>query len=137
MYHVYILYSISVNGYYIGITSNIENRISAHNNKIFIKGYTKKADDWELYYAIDCYSINQALKIEKHIKRMKSKEYICNQKNILKWQKNYYCYIFNKCVSGSSYSYRNQVVPFKSLIFRLFLFNDFNKKNTQNNQDDT
>ena len=80
MCYVYILYSISVNGYYIGITINLENRVIAHNNKKYNKSFTKKADDWELYYTINCNSLNQALKIEKHIKRMKSKDYICNLK---------------------------------------------------------
>ena len=43
-------------------------------------GYTSKADDWELFYSIDKLEYNQARKIEKHIKKMKSKKYIENLK---------------------------------------------------------
>tara|TARA_R110000868_G_scaffold153826_1_gene379776 strand:+ start:99 stop:308 length:210 start_codon:yes stop_codon:yes gene_type:complete len=40
------------------------------------------ADDWTLFYKIDCTTKSQALKIEAHIKRMKSKVYI---ENLLKY----------------------------------------------------
>ena len=40
--------------------------------------FTAKASDWILYYEIECSSFTQALKIENHVKRMKSKTYIKN-----------------------------------------------------------
>lgn len=40
--------------------------------------FTGKADDWLLYLKFTCKCKNQALKIERHIKRMKSKVYIQN-----------------------------------------------------------
>jgi putative endonuclease len=40
--------------------------------------YTYNADDWTLFFSINCDSKSQALAIEKHIKTMKSKVYIEN-----------------------------------------------------------
>jgi putative endonuclease len=75
---VYILYSASLNHYYIGQTINLGERIAQHNTGEFVGAYTKKANDWVLYYSIGCKSLQQALSIEKHIKRMKSRKYIEN-----------------------------------------------------------
>ena len=52
----------------------------AFGSPLWQKKYTAKADDWVLYYVIECQSIEQARKIEKHIKKMKSKKYIENLK---------------------------------------------------------
>jgi len=40
--------------------------------------YTAKADDWSIYYVIECESYPQAVRIEKHVKRMKSRVYFEN-----------------------------------------------------------
>ena len=40
--------------------------------------YTHKADDWTLFLKIECETKKQALAIEQHIKKMKSKIYIEN-----------------------------------------------------------
>ena len=42
--------------------------------------FTDMASDWELFLAIECQTVSQALKIEKHIKRMKSRMFIENLK---------------------------------------------------------
>ncbi|WP_394759558.1 GIY-YIG nuclease family protein [Flavobacterium sp.] len=78
MHFVYVLYSRKTDSFYIGETSNIENRLLWHNNKEFQKAYTKITDDWGLYFQINCIDIIQARKIENHIKAMKSKIYIEN-----------------------------------------------------------
>ena len=78
MHFVYVLYSQKIDSFYIGETSNIENRLLWHNNKEFQKAYTKIANDWKLYFQINCIDIIQSRKIEKHIKAMKSKLYIEN-----------------------------------------------------------
>ena len=80
MYCVYIIYSKSIDSYYIGETINIEDRIKQHNESFYETGYTKQSKDWILYYRIDCLSRSQARKIEAHIKSMKSKTYIQNLK---------------------------------------------------------
>ena len=48
-----------------------------HKNPAVNK-FTAKAEDWQLVFQIRCESKAQALAIESHIKRMKSKLYIEN-----------------------------------------------------------
>ncbi len=76
----YIIFSKKLNRFYIGVTQeNLEKRILNHN----IHGYgnhryTAKSDDWELFLFIESADYNQATRIEKHIKKMKSRIYIEN-----------------------------------------------------------
>jgi putative endonuclease len=81
IFQVYILYSANTNSYYIGQTVDLENRIDQHNTHVFLKSETRKATDWELYFKIECKTRAQAIQIERHIKRMKSKRYIQNLHN--------------------------------------------------------
>jgi putative endonuclease len=74
---VYILFSKKLNRFYTGYTSNLTTRMDFHRNAPNNK-FTAKADDWELFYTIDCDCKKQALAIEKYIKRMKSSKYIRN-----------------------------------------------------------
>ncbi|MEQ9591230.1 MAG: GIY-YIG nuclease family protein [Cyclobacteriaceae bacterium] len=75
----YILYSKTIDQYYIGATQHkVEERISKHNKSFYGQHFTSKATDWSLYFSISCVSFKQACAIEKHIKRMKSKTYILN-----------------------------------------------------------
>ena len=78
----YILYSPSLNTYYIGITQvDLQERIDKHNSSFYDdKNFTKRASDWQLYFQIRCETYSQARKIELHIKRMKSKKFIENLK---------------------------------------------------------
>ncbi|KIA97768.1 endonuclease [Flavobacterium sp. KMS] len=78
MHFVYIIYSPSKETYYIGETSDIQIRIQWHNLGQFKNSHTKIANDWTLFYSIECVDIYQARKIEKHIKSMKSKTYLLN-----------------------------------------------------------
>ena len=77
---VYILYSKSIDHYYIGSTKNLDVRLDFHLNKKFISSYTTNADDWEIYLAFETENISIAAKIECHIKRMKSRVYLENLK---------------------------------------------------------
>ena len=77
MYVVYILYSEKLNKFYTGFISNFDLRLYFH----FIsenRKFTHNASDWTLYLKMECESKNQAMLIEKHIKKMKSKIYIQN-----------------------------------------------------------
>ena len=74
---VYILHSIKLDRFYIGFTTNLEQRLVFHQNAEAHK-YTHKADDWTLFLKIECETKKQALAIEQHIKKMKSKIYIEN-----------------------------------------------------------
>ncbi len=77
---VYILYSKTIDRYYIGSTKDLNIRIDLHLNKKFITSYTTNADDWEIYLAFETENISTATKVERHIKRMKSRVYIENLK---------------------------------------------------------
>jgi putative endonuclease len=47
-YFVYILYSKLKSKFYIGYTSNLEERIIRHNQKS--KGFTGSVNDWEVVH---------------------------------------------------------------------------------------
>jgi putative endonuclease len=80
-FYCYIIYSESINRYYVGYTTNIEERISLHNTGHFGgKSYTHITTDWELFLLIPCETVSQAIYIESKIKRMKSRKYIENLK---------------------------------------------------------
>ena len=77
----YILYSKSLDRYYVGYTSDIEERLKLHNTGYFEgKSYTHLASDWETYLLIPCDTIKQAVFIESKIKKMKSRKYKENLK---------------------------------------------------------
>ncbi len=75
---VYILTSPSAGVYYVGYTKNLTDRLTMHKNGSFEGSFTSKEKDWELFFHIECESISQARRIEKHIKQMKSRKYIEN-----------------------------------------------------------
>ena len=84
----YILHSKIKDRYYTGICQDdLSKRIEKHNTHSY-KGqhYTDMASDWELFLMIECQTISQSLKIEKHIKRMKSRVFIENLKRHVELQ---------------------------------------------------
>ena len=78
-HQVYILFSKKLNRFYIGYTFDLEIRLEFHAMATQRK-FTSKAKDWEVFITIPCVTKCQALLIESHIKRMKSKQYILNLK---------------------------------------------------------
>ena len=79
MYTVYILYSAKLNRFYVGSTSDLNERMQFHMSAASNK-FTAKAKDWDIFLNFSCDHKNQALAIERHIKSMKSKVYIQNLK---------------------------------------------------------
>ena len=74
MYVVYILYSSSIDKYYVGYTNDIERRLSEHNRK---KGkYTDGGIPWRLVHHEEYKSKSEAMNREKTIKSQKSRQYI-------------------------------------------------------------
>ena len=72
---VYILFSKSLSRYYVGYTSNsIETRIERHLSNH--RGYSSKAKDWELVYHTSTISKQEALKLEKRIKKRGAKRFL-------------------------------------------------------------
>ena len=78
----YILYSPSIERFYIGSCADFDLRLKQHLEKSFDKSFTRKANDWETFYKIDKLDMQLARKIESHVKKMKSKQYI---KNLVKY----------------------------------------------------
>jgi putative endonuclease len=74
-FHVYILYSASLNKYYVGYTHDmLEERLRRHNTNH--KGFTGGQGDWELKYSESFTDKSGALKREREIKGWKSRKRI-------------------------------------------------------------
>ena len=74
MYTVYIIYSPSLDRYYIGFTQDITDRLRRHNSKS--KGFTNRANDWIIVHVESFNQKNEAMRREKEIKGWKSKKLI-------------------------------------------------------------
>ena len=74
----YILFSKTIDKFYIGSCKDLEIRILQHNTNYFINSFTSKTNDWVLVLQIDELTQFEARKIELHVKKMKSKVYITN-----------------------------------------------------------
>ena len=70
-YFVYILFSLSKNRYYIGYTSNLEERLIRHNQKA--KSFTGSVNDWVIVYTENFLSKEEAIARESKIKSWKSR----------------------------------------------------------------
>jgi len=74
MYTVYILFSESIDRYYVGYTNDLERRLSEHNRK---KGkYTDAGIPWEVVHTEIFELKTEAKEREKYIKSRKSRRYI-------------------------------------------------------------
>ena len=80
--YCYILYSKSLDKYYIGATQDdLDLRIEKHNQGTYGKHrFTAIAGDWELFIKIAANNYPHAIRLERHIKSMKSRKYIENLK---------------------------------------------------------
>jgi putative endonuclease len=70
-YYFYILYSKYLDQFYIGHTSDIDDRLKKHLTNH--KGYTAKAKDWQLIYSEIYPSKSEAYHRELQVKRWKSR----------------------------------------------------------------
>ena len=73
-FYTYIIFSASLNKFYIGSTSDIEERIVRHNQKS--KGFTGNKSDWALVYSESFKSREDAIEREFQIKKWKSRKMI-------------------------------------------------------------
>ena len=73
-YYVYVLRSEKDGSFYIGHTADLEESIQRHNHGK--SSYTKAKTPWKLIYQEVFTTRSEAMKREKEIKRMKSREYI-------------------------------------------------------------
>jgi putative endonuclease len=76
MFYTYIIYSKTLDKYYVGSCQDIQKRLKDHLNSK--SKYTKTAKDWELNYFETYFSRSEAYQREMQIKKMKSRIYIEN-----------------------------------------------------------
>ena len=74
MFFVYIIYSLSLDKYYVGYTTDIEKRLTEHNTGISV--FTSKAMDWKVKWSKTFESRYDAMNEEKRIKAKKNRKYI-------------------------------------------------------------
>ena len=74
MYNVNIIYSASLDKYYVGYTHDIIKRVNQHN--LGISTYTSKPNDWVVLYTESYTTRIDASTREKIIKKKKSRVYI-------------------------------------------------------------
>lgn len=72
MYYGYILYSAVVDRYYVGQTSNLEDRLKRHNQGR--SKYTKSGIPWNLVYKESFENQTDAKEKERKIKNSESRE---------------------------------------------------------------
>ena len=70
----YILYSLKLNKYYVGSTTDIERRLEEHNRGK--EKFTKTGLPWRLVYKEEFGELRQARQREYYIKKMKSRKFI-------------------------------------------------------------
>ena len=73
-YFTYILYSESLDRYYVGSSQDLQERLRRHRSNH--KGYTGKADDWAIAYFETFDEKADATARERTIKRWKSRKMI-------------------------------------------------------------
>jgi len=71
MYYCYILYSVKLDKYYIGSTSNIQGRLQRHNTSNI--GFTSTGKPWEIKYFESFEEKSEAIKREHQLKSFKSR----------------------------------------------------------------
>jgi len=76
MHFVYILYSPSLDKYYIVETQNLEERLAQHRSHSFKSSFTMIASDWWIARSANLFSRIRARKMEAFLKRQKSKDLI-------------------------------------------------------------
>ena len=80
LYFVYIIQSEVDRSFYIGFTQNLIKRLELHNDSELNQGVTRHKIPWRYFFTIRVPDKSTAIKIEKHIKRMKSQSFILNLK---------------------------------------------------------
>ena len=74
MYAVYILQSEKDQSFYIGYSSNVEERLRKHNSSR--QGYTSRKKPWKVVYQEAFHTKGEAIRREQFLKKQKSVELI-------------------------------------------------------------
>ena len=75
MYYTYVLYSREFNKIYIGFSSDLTNRLLAHNDNSN-SGWSSRYQPWEILYSEEHPTKSEAMKREKQLKTYKGREFI-------------------------------------------------------------
>ena len=75
MFTVYALYSVGFDKIYIGMTSNMEERLKSHN-ELAKKGWTKNFRPWKIIHMEAFQTKVNALKREKELKTAAGRNFI-------------------------------------------------------------
>ena len=73
-FYLYIIYSPSLDQYYVGQTHNLSDRLFRHKNSG--SKSTQKVSDWTLVFSEQYLTRSEAILREKEIKRKKCRRYI-------------------------------------------------------------
>ncbi len=73
-FYFYIIFSNSLNKYYIGHSADLKERLRKHNYNH--KGFTGKASDWQIVYSEKFPTKEQAYARERQVKNWKNRERI-------------------------------------------------------------
>lgn len=76
MYFIYVIESMKDGSFYIGKTSDLDERLLWHNSRELNQGMTKRKVPWKYFFTLEVASPEVVGKIENHIKRIKSRKYI-------------------------------------------------------------
>jgi putative endonuclease len=76
MHYVCVIRSKQDGSFYVGETLDITQRLRVHNSQELNKGKTRLKIPWELFFVLETDNRTISIKIEKHIKRMKSRKYL-------------------------------------------------------------
>ena len=74
MFYTYIIYSTTIDKYYIGQCEDLEKRLSDHNNSR--STYTKNGQPWALKWSKQSDTRSEAIAEERRIKKKKSRKYV-------------------------------------------------------------
>jgi putative endonuclease len=77
-HRVYILQSVALDRYYVGITERGERRLQEHRSKH--KGWTSQADDWTETYGCQVATRTEARELEKQIKARGAVRWLADRK---------------------------------------------------------
>ena len=73
-FHFYILYSKQADKFYVGHTSNVDERLRKHNSHH--KGFTGMGDDWQVVYSETFATKTEAYSREREVKSWRSRKMI-------------------------------------------------------------
>lgn len=76
MHFVYIIYSPTLDHFYVGESLNPQQRLQWHNEHVFRNAYTKSSNDWRLVLILELSDKKDARIVERYIKAMKSSSFI-------------------------------------------------------------